>query len=285
MTIAIMMNKGLSLRTALSSAGSSQGAWYYRPTTKSARSDSGKLRDPSILPAIKELALRKPVYGSRMLAARLSKELGRPVSRKLVQHAFRIMGWTIPQMTKKQLVGATHEKPKPTAINQDWETDLTFIWCGINDRWCYLFNVLDIFSREWIAYVFSTNAGKDNAILVVVKAIEKHPEAAGRVRLWSDNGPQYISDAFKESMDTLALRLEYILYHTPEQNGFVESFHKTLKREYIWPREFRSYQEAETAIGEAFIDYNQRRIHSALGYLTPNEYLGAWRSGRVMVNN
>jgi hypothetical protein len=68
------------------------------------------------------------------LAARLSKELGRPVSRKLVQHAFRIMGWTIPQMTKKQLIGAMHEKPKPTAINQDWETDLTFIWCGINDR-------------------------------------------------------------------------------------------------------------------------------------------------------
>ena len=83
-----------------------------------------------MLPAIKELALRKPMYGSRMLAARLSKELGRPVNRKLVQHAFRMMGWTIPQMTKKQLIGATHEKPKPTAIDQDWETDMTYIWCG-----------------------------------------------------------------------------------------------------------------------------------------------------------
>lgn len=131
-----MMNRGLSLRKALSAVSSSQGAWYYK--SKSARSDKGKLRDPSMLPVIKELALRKPVYGSRMLAALLSKELIRPVNRKLVQHAFRIMGWRTPQLTKRQLIGATHEKPRPTGINQDWESDLTHIWCGV-DRWCYLF--------------------------------------------------------------------------------------------------------------------------------------------------
>jgi putative transposase len=82
-------------------------------------------------------------------------------------------------------------------------------------------------------------------------------------------------------MDALGLRLEYILYHTPEQNGFVESFHKTLKREYVWPREFRNHQEAEVAVEEAFTDYNRNRIHSALGYRTPYEYLEAWRSGKI----
>ena len=73
-----------------------------------------------------------------MIAAMLSRELKRPVSMKLVQHAFHVMGWTMPQMTKKQLIGATHEKPKPTGINEDWESDITYIWCDI-DRWCYLF--------------------------------------------------------------------------------------------------------------------------------------------------
>jgi transposase InsO family protein len=188
--------------------GSSQGAWYYR-SGSGTRSDSGELRDPSILPAIREFTLKKPVYGSRMLAARLSKELGRPVNRKLVQHAFRIMGCTMPQMTKKKLIGATHEKPKPTTRNEDWEADFTYIWCGI-DRWCYPFSVLDIFSREWIAYVFSTNAGRENAILVVVKAVEKHPEASEKVRLWSDNGSQYISDAFEESMKALKVEHKFM---------------------------------------------------------------------------
>ena len=61
----------------------------------------------------------------------------------------------------------------------------------------------------------------------------------------------------------------------------MESFHRTLKREYIWAREFASHQDAEMAIEDAFVDYNQRRIHSSLGYLTPFEYLEAWKKGVV----
>ena len=71
---------------------------------------------------------------------------------------------------------------------------------------------------------------------------------------------------------------EFIWKNTPEQNGHVESFHKTLKKEYIWPREFESYQDAEAALVEAFEDYNNDRIHSALGYLTPTEFATKWEA-------
>jgi transposase InsO family protein len=163
-----------------------------------------------------------------------------------------------------------------------WQTDMTYVWCGSTDRWSYLFNAIDVFHREWLGYAFETSAVKENAIMSVNNALASHEEAVPReLTLRCDNGPQYTSHAFKDSMDALGLRLEYILYHTPEQNGFVESFHKTLKREYIWPREFRSHQEAEAAIGEAFVDYNRDRIHSALGYLTPYEYLAAWKAGTL----
>lgn len=166
MSVAIMMNRGLSLRKALATVGSSQGAYYYR-ARGSARNDEGKLRDPSMLPAIKELALRKPMYGTRMTAALLSRELGRPVNRKLVQHAFRIMGWATPQMTKNQVLRAVSDKiPKPTSINQLWQTDLTYILCGV-DGWCYLFNVLDAFSREWIAYIFDASSFVKSAVCSV----------------------------------------------------------------------------------------------------------------------
>ena len=103
MSVAIMMHRGLSLRRALASVGSSQGAYYHRPKEGAARrSDAGSLRDPSVLAAIRDLALRKPMYGSRMMVALLSRELGRPVSRKLVQHAFRVLGWTTPQDDEKR---------------------------------------------------------------------------------------------------------------------------------------------------------------------------------------
>ncbi len=113
---------------------------------------------------------------------------------------------------------------------------------------------------------------KENAILSVEKAVIKHPEAIG-VRLRTDHGSQYGSNTFKKSIRILGIKQEFIAVNTPEQNGHVESFHKTLKREYVWTRDFQTFQEAAEAIQEAYLDYNQHRIHSALSYLTPYEYL------------
>lgn len=65
----------------------------------------------------------------------------------------------------------------------------------------------------------------------------------------------------------------FIAYDTPEQNAFIESFYGGFKEEYVWPFEFRNFQEADNAISEAFEDYNRRRPHSSLKYLSPYEFL------------
>ena len=75
----------------------------------------------------------------------------------------------------------------------------------------------------------------------------------------------------------VGLKLEHIYYNTPEQNGHIKSFHKTLKKEYIWSNDFQNYQKVELAIRDAFTDYNKNRIHSALGYLTPYEFISKWK--------
>lgn len=263
------MSRGLGLRKALKYAGSSSGNYYYKPRRK-----ASKLDDPSVLEhIIRELVLQRPLYGTRRIAAMLSRRLGRRINRKQVQHAFRLMGWTKPQATKKELIRSTRKRPpKPPDINQQWQTDITYVWCEV-DGWCYLFNVIDVYSREWIAYVFDTLAVTDNAIQSVVRAVEKYPESAGKVALRCDNGPQYKSDRFRESAGLLGLHLEFIAASTPEQNGHIESFHGKFKREYVWPQEFRTFQEAEAAIKEAFVDYNSVRPHSSLKYMTPYEFV------------
>ena len=93
------------------------------------------------------------------------------------------------------------------------------------------------------------------------------------LRLRTDNGTQYSGREFKKSMQTLGIKHEFIWRNTPEQNGHVGSFHGTLKREYVWPHEFACFQGAEVVLTKAFVDYNKDRIHSALGYLTPNEFV------------
>ena len=98
----------------------------------------------------------------------------------------------------------------------------------------------------------------------------------GKLVLRVDNGSQYRSREFIDSMKALGIKLEFIFVNTPQQNGHIESFQKTLKREYIWVNDFRDYQEAEAAIEDAFRDYNEKRPHSSLDYKTPFEFLSDW---------
>jgi len=262
----IIQDQGLSLRKALHLSGCSRRGYYHQPKKRNIPPD------PYMVEKVREEALKRPLYGTRRMAATLRRELGRPVNRKRIQRIYRYLGWIQPQKSKKQLLRAAYERrPKPTKPNELWETDLTYVFCGV-DGWAYLFNVLDVVSREWVAYVFDTSATKENAILSIEKAFIKHPEARN-IRLRTDRGPQYESKAFRESMKALNVRQEFIALNTPEQNGHMESFHKTLKREYIWTRDLQSLQEASETILEAYIDYNQQRIHSALKYMTPYEYL------------
>lgn len=264
----------ISLRKALRYSGMSSCSYYYEPAPRLFEPDV------AIVQRVEELALQRPFYGTRRMAAQLSRDLRVPVNRKRVQKVFHKLNWIEPAKTKSELIRSASKVVKASRPYEFWQTDLTYLWCGV-DRWSYLFNVIDVFHREWLGYAFERSAVKEHAIMSVNNALASHGDVVpAELTVRCDNGPQYTSHAFKDSMDALGLKLEYILYHTPEQNGFVESFHKTLKKEYIWTRDFQSYQEADAAIVDAFTDYNRDRIHSSLGYLTPYEYLEAWKRGK-----
>ena len=127
-----------------------------------------------------------------------------------------------------------------------------------------------------MAYVFDLSAVSENAIISVEDALISHKIKPEELTVRADNGPQYTSRAFRKAMAVLRLRLEHIARSTPEQSAHIESFHKTVKKEHLWSRDFQSYQEAVEALREAFIDYNRYRIHSPLGCLTPYESLKNW---------
>lgn len=273
-TIELMLESGIiSLRKALDYSGSSRNLYYYKPKTREIGLDA------SIVESVKRLALERPSYGTRRTAATLTRELRSPVNRKRIQRIFRALNWTLPARKKSEIIRSSTKLVKATRPYELWETDLTYVWSGV-DGWSYLFNVEDVFQREWSGYAFDTRAVKENAIMSVNNALAAHPQVDPKeLTLRCDNGSQYRSWAFRESMKDLGIKkLEYIHYNTPEQNGHVESFHKTLKKEYVWTHDFKNYQEAEIAIADAFKDYNENRIHSALGYKTPYEFLSSYLS-------
>ena len=277
----------ISIRKALTYSGCSKNIYYGNKdhryditaaTAATAVTPSSSSTTTIIEKEIQQISMQRPTYDTRRMAAMLTRILGIPVNRKRVQRIFRKMGYITPSKSKKEILRSKIPNVKADRPNQVWEADLTYIHCGI-DGWGYLFNVFDIFTREWVGYCFDLSAVKENALIAIENALVTHndivPENLLVIR--TDNGSQYTSKAFRKSISVLRLKLEHIYYNTPEQNGHIESFQKTLKKEYIWSNDFQNYQEAELAIRDAFTDYNKNRIHSALGYLTPYEFISKWK--------
>jgi hypothetical protein len=98
------------------------------------------------------------------MAAMLTRVFGIPINRKRVQRIFRKMGYILPSKSKKEILRTKTPNVKANRPNQVWEADLAYVHCGI-DGWGYLFNVCDIFTREWVGYCFDLSAVKENAII------------------------------------------------------------------------------------------------------------------------
>ena len=263
-----LIGQDMSLNRSLKYCGMFKRQWYWKPKARKPKANAG------IVEAIRTIRGERQFYGAKRIAAEASRRLGMPVNRKLVQRVYKRLGWGTPAEPKEP-----KSRWKPIIAvrpNQVWETDITYVWCGAVDGWCYCFNVLDIFTRQWLSYRFDTLATNDVAIESIVEAVSAARPECANLTLQCDNGSQYTSRNFRKAVSLLGIHLKFIWNHTPQQNGHIESFHNTLKREYIWPHDFANYQEAEAVIAEAFRDYNQDRLHSALRYVPPKEFLTSW---------
>ena len=265
-------HKDMGLRKSLRYTGISNSMWYYRSRPRTVPPN------PDVLDAVRAISEKRPRYGTRRMAAQISRESGTRINRKQIQRIYRNIGYIEPKKTKKEIICAGSRLFKPEAPDQLWETDITYVSCG-TDGWCYCFNVIDCFTRQWMSYTFETSATRDMAVASIVDAVAAAKPDCPGLRLRTDNGTQYASRDFRNAVKALDIgRHEFIFKNTPEQNGHIESFHKTLKHEYLWPHEFASYQEAAKILAEAFADYNRARIHSSIGYLTPHEFAAQWRA-------
>lgn len=216
MTVQAVAEAGeyMSLNRALRYCGMSKCAWYHTGTPRKVPAD------PGTVSLVRQIAARRPTYGTRRMAAQVARQTGTPTNRKKIQKIYREIGWIEPKKTKNEIIRASRRRlSRPTGPCQLWETDITYIHCGA-DGWCYCFNVLDCLTRQWVAYVFDTSATAHTAVQSVLRAVSSAATTKD-LRLRTDNGPQYGSHEFKKSMRLLGIRHEFIWKHTPEQNGHV----------------------------------------------------------------
>jgi transposase InsO family protein len=158
---------------------------------------------------------------------------------------------------------------QPPAAHEHWHIDVSYI--NISGTFYYLCSVLDGYSRFLVHWELRASMTEAEIEIVLQRAREKYPDA--RPRIISDNGPQFIARDFKEFIRIAGMTHVRTSPYYPQSNGKLERWHKSLKSECIRPGTPLSQQDAERLIQQYVDHYNNVRLHSAVGYVTPVDML------------
>jgi putative transposase len=158
---------------------------------------------------------------------------------------------------------------QPPAAHEHWHIDVSYI--NVSGTFYYLCSVLDGYSRFLVHWELRPSMTEAEIEIVLQRAREKYPEA--KPRIISDNGPQFLARDFKEFIRIAGMTHVRTSPYYPQSNGKLERWHKSLKSECIRPGTPLSQQDAERLIHQYVDHYNQVRLHSAIGYVTPMDML------------
>jgi putative transposase len=229
--------------------------------------------------AMQKIALESPAYGYRRITAELQQR-GFEVNHKRVLRMMREDNLLcVRRRAYVVTTDSRHNLPvypnlardtTPTAINQLWVADITYI--RLRTEFVYLAVVLDAFSRRVIGWALGRTLEAELAIAALRMALLERQPSPGLIH-HSDRGVQYASHVYSEMLKQHGATISMSRKGNPYDNAACESFMKTLKQEEVYRNEYRDFQDAHSSIGE-FLErvYNQKRLHSALGYLPPVEF-------------
>jgi len=254
--------------------GLSRSGFYRSRVPRQATPVEMEIRDE-----MQKIAVQSPAYGYRRITAELQRR-GFAVNHKRVLRMMREDNLLCVRRRKFMVTTDSRHNLRtypnlaaqitPTAINQLWVADITYIRLRV--EFVYLAVVLDAFSRRVIGWALGRTLEAGLAIAALEMALTGRRPEAGLVH-HSDRGVQYASQNYTDLLTQHHAKISMSRKGNPYDNAACESFMKTLKYEEVYRNEYRDFEEASASLGD-FLDrvYNQKRLHSALGYLPPAEF-------------
>lgn len=250
-------------------------SWYYEhPSAEEKARKDVVLRD-----AIERIVLEFPGYGYRRVTAALRRE-GWRVNHKRVLRIMRQES-LLCQLKRRFKVTTDSAHPfsrYPNLIedielqgpDEGWVADITYV--RLPSTFCYLAAILDAYSRKCVGWHLSRWIDTCLTLSALQMALSTRQPAPGLIH-HSDQGVQYTSSEYVLRLQEAGAKISMAAVGNPYENAKAESFFRTLKMEEVYLNDYQDFEEAEQNIGE-FIEevYNQKRLHSSLGYLTPVEF-------------
>jgi putative transposase len=182
---------------------------------------------------------------------------------RVLKKAGLLAGQT-PQVTKK---GTGYVQP--LQAHQEWHVDVSYL--NIAGTFYFLCSILDGYSRFIVHWEIRDKMEESDVQTILQRAREKFPD--GRPRIISDNGPQFVAKDFKEFIRITGMTHVRTSPYYPQSNGKIERWHKTLKGDCIRVQVPLSPDDARRIVTDYVEHYNHVRLHSAIGYVTPNDRL------------
>jgi transposase InsO family protein len=256
--------------------GLGRSTYYYRTRAKSlaAKKEEADLRD-----RIERIVVEFTRYGYRRVTYQLRRE-GYKVNHKRVARLMREQ--SLQCQLKRRWVKTTDSnhgyrvypnlvKGLPVGgLNEVWVADITYI--RILTGFLYLAVVLDLFSRKVIGWAISEHIDAQLTLAALRMALEQRGAVEGCIH-HSDRGVQYACHAYVEELQAAKMRISMARKGNPYDNAAAESFMKTLKYEEVYLWDYHSLEDVKYRIPYFLQEvYNQKRLHSALGYVTPQEF-------------
>lgn len=256
--------------------GLSRSTYYYRSREKSlvAKKEEADLRD-----RIEQIVVECARYGYRRVTYQLRRE-GWKINHKRVARIMREQ--SLQCQVKRRWVKTTDSDHSyriyPNLVkgfalkrrNQVWVADITYI--RILTGFLYLAVVLDLFSRKVIGWALSEQIDTQLTLAALRMALEERGPVGGCIH-HSDRGVQYACHAYVEELQAAGMRISMARKGNPYDNAAAESFMKTLKCEEVYLWDYQSVEDVKRRVPYFLQEvYNHKRLHSALGYVTPQEF-------------
>jgi len=248
---------------------------YYKPTKPFSTS-----RDIGILDAINNIYSDFPSYGYRRIYKQLQRD-GYNVGKKFVKKAMKYMGieaiYTKPNTT---IPNKSHYKYEYLlkefrnyagqividSINKVWSTDITYI--KLEKGFVYLAAIIDWHSKKILSWQLSNTMDVSLVTGVLKDALTLHPKPE---IFNTDQGSQYTSKAHTDILKKHNIKISMDGKGRATDNICIERFWRTIKYEEIYLNEYKNIRKLKKAIERYINSYNSKRLHSAIGYQTPNE--------------
>jgi transposase InsO family protein len=257
-------------------AGVSRASYYRSWAERAPQAEETALRD-----VVQQLAIGHRHYGYRRITE-LVRRAGWPVNRKRVARMMREDNLLCLRRSpfKPATTQSRHawmvwpnlaHRLTPTQVNQLWVADITYV--RLRQAFVFLAVILDAFSRKVVGWAMAEHLRAALALEALERALAGRAVIAGGLVHHSDRGVQYACGDYIARLAAAGIQPSMSRIGCPYDNAMAESFMKTLKAEEVDGQLYRDLDHARTDIGR-FIEtiYNRQRLHSALGYHSPEEF-------------